>query len=141
MYQQTALTSLDSYKLGHADQYPEGTTKVYSNFTPRNNSYFSAPEEYKTKEILWFGIDVLLKDMNYIWDKTFFSHSKEEVCQEFQTFVAPFVGPKGFNISRIEKLHDLGYLPLEIKALQEGSFVPIGVPVLTITNTYPVPDM
>lgn len=137
MYQQTALTSLDSYKLGHADQYPEGTTKVYSNFTPRNNSYFNAPEEYKTKEILWFGIQMLLKDMNNIWDKTFFSRSKDEVCQEFQTFVAPFVGPKGFNISRIEKLHDLGYLPLEIKALQEGSLVPVGVPVLTITNTHP----
>jgi nicotinamide phosphoribosyltransferase len=35
----------------------------------------------------------------------------------------------------LEQLHDLGYLPLEIKALPEGSVVNVGVPVLTITNT------
>jgi nicotinic acid phosphoribosyltransferase len=26
----------DAYKLGHMEQYPEGTTLVYSNFTARN---------------------------------------------------------------------------------------------------------
>ncbi len=31
----TAITLLDSYKLGHIHQYPDNTTKVYSNFTPR----------------------------------------------------------------------------------------------------------
>lgn len=36
-----------------------------------------------------------------------------------------------------DKLIDLGYLPLEIKALPEGSFCPIGVPFLTIKNTHP----
>ena len=35
-FTQTALTSIDSYKTAHPDQYPEGTTKVYSNFTPRS---------------------------------------------------------------------------------------------------------
>lgn len=137
VYQQTALSSLDSYKLGHADQYPEGTTKVYSNFTPRSNFHFNAPDTYKTNEILWFGIQAFLNDMQNIWEQTFFSQNKESICKEFQEFVSPFVGPKGFNISRIERLHALGYLPLEIKALPEGSFVPVGVPVLTITNTHP----
>jgi nicotinamide phosphoribosyltransferase len=29
------LLSTDAYKLGHKDQYPKGTTMVYSNLTPR----------------------------------------------------------------------------------------------------------
>ena len=34
-------------------------------------------------------------------------------------------------------LHDLGYLPMKIKALPEGSFVPIRVPMFTMYNTKP----
>ena len=37
----------------------------------------------------------------------------------------------------IASLHDLGYLPIEIKALPEGSRVPMRVPCLTIVNTLP----
>lgn len=29
----------DFYKLSHREQYPEGTTKVYSTLTPRSNKY------------------------------------------------------------------------------------------------------
>ncbi|NDE96100.1 MAG: hypothetical protein EB045_03140 [Actinobacteria bacterium] len=36
-----------------------------------------------------------------------------------------------------EALHDLGYLPLEIRAAQEGSFVKCGVPALVLWNTHP----
>jgi nicotinamide phosphoribosyltransferase len=35
----------------------------------------------------------------------------------------------------IEKLHTLGYLPIEIKALPEGSKVPMKVPCITVVNT------
>lgn len=34
-FKQTAVTSLDSYKLGHSDQYAPDTEYVFSNFTPR----------------------------------------------------------------------------------------------------------
>ena len=34
-----ALLATDGYKVGHHQQYPEGTTLVYSNFTPRSNKY------------------------------------------------------------------------------------------------------
>lgn len=134
-FNQTALTSIDSYKLGHAEQYPEGTTKVYSNFTPRSNLHFNVPAEYKTNKIVWFGLQAFLAELKDIWDTTFFNQPKNVVVAEFQELVAPFCGPNGFNVKRLEELHDLGYLPLEIKALPEGSRVNIGVPVLTITNT------
>ena len=29
----------DGYKTGHHRMYPDGTTLVYSNFTPRSNKY------------------------------------------------------------------------------------------------------
>ena len=32
----------DGYKTGHHQQYPKGTTLVYSNFTPRSNKYAPA---------------------------------------------------------------------------------------------------
>ena len=44
---------------------------------------------------------------------------------------------KNFNTKHIEELHDLGYLPIEIKALEEGTEVPVSVPILTLKNTLP----
>ena len=136
MFKQTALTSLDSYKLGHADQYPANTTKVYSNFTPRSDSHFNVPSEYKDGKIVWFGSQGFLQELKQIWQETFFDQPLLNVVKQCEIFV-PFCGPNGFDIKRIQALHKLGYLPLEIKALPEGSRVPIGVPVLTITNTLP----
>ena len=133
---QTALTSIDSYKLGHGEMYPEGTTKVYSNFTPRSMSHFNVPDVDKAdKKIVWFGLQGFLHELNQVWSETFFDLPEDEVANEFNEFVAPFCGPNGFNIERVRELHRIGYLPLEIKSLPEGVRVPIGVPVLTITNT------
>lgn len=137
MFKQTALSSVDSYKLGHADQYPAGTTKVYSNFTPRTDHHFNVPEQYKDGCIVWFGLQGFLQEMKEIWDETFFNLEKEVVVAEAAELYAPFCGPNGFDVSRIEELWEAGYLPLEIKALPEGSIVPVNVPVLTITNTDP----
>ena len=137
MFKQTALTSVDSYKLGHADQYPAGTTKVYSNFTPRSEWHFNVPDQYKDGHITWFGLQGFLQEMRSVWNTSFFLAEKEDVLAEAAEIYAPFCGPNGFNTNRLEALWDLGYLPLEIKSLPEGARVPIGVPVLTITNTLP----
>lgn len=136
-FTQTALTSIDSYKTAHADQYPEGTTKVYSNFTPRSLKHLQVPRQCGTIRVVWFGLQAFLNDLQSVWQETFFDQSKDEVVAEFMELVGPFCGPRGFNQSRIEWLHDLGYLPIEIKSLPEGTLVPAGVPVLTITNTLP----
>lgn len=129
-----ALFCIDSYKLGHADQYPEGITKVYSNFTPRSAKHFLS-QGFERNDIVFFGLQVLLTDMQDSFSE-FFSSPKEQVLNDFKETVLPFVGPNGINMKRFEALHDLGYLPVCIKALPEGSYVPVGVPVLTITNTH-----
>lgn len=137
MFKQTALTSLDSYKLGHADQYPAGTTKVYSNFTPRSEWHFNVPDQYKDGKVVWFGLQGFLQEMQSVWDQTFFNVDIEAELADVAEIYAPFCGPNGFNLDRLRALHNLGYLPLEIKALPEGTRVPVNVPVLTITNTLP----
>jgi len=47
------------------------------------------------------------------------------------------LGEGAVPIDHIEALHDLGYLPLKIKALEEGSRVNIKVPMFTVINTIP----
>jgi len=39
------------------------------------------------------------------------------------------------EVDHIEALHDLGYLPIEVRALPEGTEVPIGVPMFVLWNT------
>lgn len=137
MFRQTALTSVDSYKLAHADMFPAGTTRVYSNFTPRSDHYFNVPPKYKDGKVVWFGMQAFLQEMDNVWNETFFDRFWEDVKDEFESFVVPFAGPNGFNMDRVRALHSLGYLPLQFKALPEASLVPIGVPVMTVTNTHP----
>jgi nicotinamide phosphoribosyltransferase len=40
------------------------------------------------------------------------------------------------NYEKIEKLHALGYLPIQIKALPEGTRTPVKLPMFEITNTH-----
>lgn len=124
----------DGYKLDHRRQYPEGTEYVYSNWTPRSCQYFPEASE----GIVVFGIEYFIK--KYLleeFNKNFFSRPKEEVIEEFSRRINTFLGPNQVGINHISALHDLGYLPIEIKALPEGTLCPIGVPVLTVINTVP----
>ena len=133
---QTALTSIDSYKLAHLVMWPEETNMAYANFTPRSNHHFNVPKEYKKDGLaVWFGLQAFLHEMVEIWDTTFFSVPKNKVISEFAELVAPFCGDQGLDTSKLEELHDYGRLPLLIRALPEGTLVPMGVPVLTIERT------
>lgn len=68
----------------------------------------------------------------------FFNKPKKEAVEEFKHRIDTFLGPDNqVGTSHIEALHDLGYLPIEIKALPEGTLCPIKVPALTFKNTHP----
>ena len=124
----------DGYKLGHHFQYPKGTEMVYSNWTPRSCKYF--PEASEGSVV--FGIQYLIKE--YLikqFNENFFNLPKEQAIKEFHDRVDNFVGISNVGIEHIEALYDLGYLPIEIKALPEGSVCPIRVPMMTIKNTLP----
>ena len=122
----------DGYKTGHHLQYPKGTTLVYSNFTPRSNKY--APKG--CDQLVSFGQQMVMKQINEAFQKEFFSKPKGEVCGEMKRELSMYLGTD-YDVTHFEELHDLGYLPIHVKGIEEGTLVPIKVPVLTIYNTHP----
>lgn len=122
----------DGYKTGHNKMYPKGTTLVYSNFTPRSNKY--APKG--CDEVVSFGQQMVMKQIHEAFQRDFFSQPKDVVCGEMKEELTMYLG-MDYDVTHFEKLHDLGYLPIEVKAISEGTMVPIKVPVLTIYNTHP----
>ena len=61
----------------------------------------------------------------------------EKVIADYKRRIVTSLGAGLPTYEHLEKLHDLGYLPIEIKALPEGSKVPMKVPCITIVNTIP----
>jgi nicotinamide phosphoribosyltransferase len=126
------LLLTDGYKVGHHMQYPEGTTLVYSNFTPRSNKY--APKG--CDKLVSFGQQMIMKQIHEAFRDEFFNKMKDQVCGEMKRELSMYLGTD-YDVTHFEKLHDLGYLPIHVKILEEGTLVPMRVPVLTIYNTHP----
>ena len=122
----------DGYKTGHHQQYPKGTSLVYSNFTPRSNKY--APKG--CDHVVSFGQQMVMQQIHDAFQKDFFSQPKDVVCGQMRDELSMYLGTE-YDVTHFEKLHDLGYLPISVKALPEGTMAPIKVPVLTIYNTHP----
>lgn len=126
------LLLCDGYKTSHKKMYPQGTTLVYSNYTCRSSKRM--PEN--AQDIVVFGIQYMIKYINDIFKKDFFDKPKDGVCQEAKSYLTAYLGSE-YNVSHFEALHDLGYLPIEIKALEEGTVIKAGIPLFTIKNTLP----
>jgi nicotinamide phosphoribosyltransferase len=126
---------IDGYKTGHKDQYPENTQEVYSNFTPRNNKHFKSWNN--DNKVVFFGLQYFIKDFIIKeWNNNFFNRPKHEVIDEYQELLSEYLGSKQ-DTYHLERLHDLGYLPIVIKAVDEGTVTPIKTPLITIKNTLP----
>lgn len=119
------LLLVDSYKVHHTKMYPEGMTKLYSNFTPRK-SRISGIDKVVVFGVQHFVKEYLIENFN-AW---FFHRDRSWIINEYKRHI-------DVDVSHILALHKLGYLPIEIKTLDEGTLCPIGVPMLTITNTHP----
>lgn len=127
---------VDGYKLGHAPMYTSGTSFLYSNLTPRSNKYFAGSALYDGKMVV-FGQTGALQEIYEDWNESFFSQPKEKVIKRYKRRVDMYLGKGVISTRRMEELHDLGFLPLEIKTLDEGSRIGMKIPMLTIKNTLP----
>lgn len=126
------LLLTDGYKVDHRRQYPDGTTLVYSNWTPRKSRIENV------EEVVFFGLQYFIK--KYIihdFEEYFFKQPKEEVIKKYSRRINNYLGENQVGTKHIEDLHDLGYIPMVFKALPEGSSVPIRVPMFTMFNTKP----
>jgi nicotinamide phosphoribosyltransferase len=122
---------IDFYKADHRSQYPRGTREVYSNFTARKSRIDGVDK------VVFFGLQYVIKE--YLisqFNDNFFGRDVDEVCDEYKQLMEESLGIV-FDVQHVRDLHNLGYLPLEIKALSEGSVVPLQVPLMTIKNTIP----
>jgi nicotinamide phosphoribosyltransferase len=126
------LLLTDGYKTGHHLQYPKGTTLVYSNFTPRSNKY--APKG--CEQVVSFGQQMVMKQIHDMFQTYFFNKPKEDVISEIKQEMSWYLNTE-YDTTHFEKLYDLGYLPIAVKGIEEGTLAPIKVPVLTIYNTHP----
>lgn len=129
-YHLNPACSTDGYKTGHHLMYVPGVKKVYINFTPRNVNRMPA----EAKSVVVFAVNLTLKYINDLWANNFFLRKKEEVCGEAKEYLSNYLG-MDYDVTHFEKLHDLGYLPIKVKALPEGSVVEAGIPILTVVNT------
>ncbi len=110
----------DSYKQSHFLQYPKGTQKVFSYLEARTGTGF--------QDIVFFGLQYIIKN-------TLMSQITMKDVDFAQSFFSQQVGPFNYDGWRyIVEKHN-GYLPLEIKAVPEGTVLARGNVLVTIENT------
>jgi nicotinamide phosphoribosyltransferase len=122
---QNLVLMTDSYKFTHWRQYPPGTQKVYSYIESRGGMF---------EDLVFFGLQYYLK--RYLQGAVFTLEDIEEADQ----FCRQHFGQEGyFNRQGWLELHRRyeGKLPLEIKAVPEGTVVPISNVLMTVENTDP----
>lgn len=128
----SSIHNSDFYKTDHRRQYPANTTEVYSNLTARGSRIPTIDK------VVVFGLQYFVQEYLITrFNADFFDKPKAEVVGDYKDLLDASLGPNAITMDHVEALHDLGYLPLIIKALPEGSRCPMRVPFLTIKNTHP----
>ena len=121
----------DVYKEFHSRAYHPDVTEVYANFTSRSGKLSNVENNDK---VAFVGLQYFIK--SYLQDEwaEFFNVDKVSAVANHKRILSAMLGYP-VNVKYLENLHDLGYLPLKIKALPEGSLVPYLVPPITVVNT------
>lgn len=131
------LNAADFYKFSHRNMYDAKASLLYSNFTPRSDKLANVLPDFDHK-VVFFGLQAVVKWLLIdLWNREFFQQPKNKVVAQYKRRCDTSLGKDSVKVDHIEALHDLGYLPILIKALPEGSRVNIRVPVFTIQNTVP----
>ncbi len=74
-------------------------------------------------KMVFFGLQFALAHMVEQWDQNFFKKDKEKVIKRFARRVKNSIGPEYGKqmVESLGKLHDLGYLPIEVRSIEEGN--------------------
>lgn len=122
----------DFYKIVHRVQYPPETEYVLATWIARGSRIPGIDK------VVAFGFQSFIKTwlIDY-FNEYFFEQPKEEVLAEYARIIQFTLNDPDPDTSHLSALHDLGYLPLDIRAVAEGTRVPVRVPMLTIENTLP----
>jgi len=115
------LLNTDSYKVSMFKQYPAGTTGVYSYIESRGGEYDTT---------LFFGLQAFIKE--YLLEPI--TQADIDVADEILT-----AHGEPFNRAGWQYILDQhkGFLPLVIRAVPEGTVVPVSNVLATVENTDP----
>jgi nicotinamide phosphoribosyltransferase len=115
------ILNADSYKYSQFNQYPDGTEYIYSYIESRGGVY---------DETVFFGLQAFIQE--YLTDPI-----TMDMIDEAEAIILAHGEP--FNREGWEyilNVHD-GFLPVEIKAVPEGTIVPVKNILASIINTDP----
>lgn len=113
------ILDVDSYKVTHFNQYPQNTKKLYAYIEARN---------LNSEELIFFGLQAFVK-------KYLLNPITQDDIDEAEKFLLSHIGV--FNRDDWEYILNEhgGFLPIEIKSLDEGTVTNKKIPLLDITNT------
>lgn len=118
------LLATDVYKMSHMVAYCPGTDYVYSYLCARSDRYY--------RKLVWFGLQYYLQ--RYLTQPA--THDDvAEFCAYYQSIIGQ--QPSIDIVNKLTALADLGYWPLRIKALPEGTLVPVKNALMTVESTRP----
>ncbi|MGE0668671.1 MAG: nicotinate phosphoribosyltransferase [Sphingomonadales bacterium] len=115
------VLNTDSYKTSHYLQYPPGIRRVFAYVESRGGAYDRS---------LFFGLQAILKQE---FERPVTRRDVDEARELLREHGVPF-NIRGWDL--LLERHG-GRLPVEIRAVEEGSLVPTRQPLMTVVNTDP----
>lgn len=125
MKRQNLLLLADAYKYSHHKLYLPGTTKIYSYLESRGGAF---------SETVFYGLQYFLKE--YLEGEAFTKADVDEAEALLEGVFGRNQVFKRENFEYILNKHQ-GKLPVRIKAVAEGTVVPVHNALMTIENTDP----
>ena len=121
--EENPLLATDVYKMGHMEQFCPGTEQVYAHLVARSGKTFD--------KTVFLGLQYYMQV--YLARKL-----KPWMAEEFLNARKHILGANSDEVStKIRALAALGYFPISIKAVPEGTVMPVKNVLMTITNTKP----
>lgn len=145
MYNQVSVDAMaDSYKVGMASLHSltvfDKVVEIissYSNFTPRKNAYMQF-SEFSDEKLVVYGTRDTFLNVDRMFRETFFNVNRNQVMKKLKRRTLNHFGSIEDHTKFLRdmgRLHDLGVLPLEVMAIDEGTRYPIGLPLFTVKAT------
>jgi nicotinamide phosphoribosyltransferase len=123
------LYEADGYKVGHPLMIINDTSREYWTWIPRSLKYMPKG----INQIMSAGQQLTWRYIHSIFQENFFDQPID-VARKFVKDMSKYL-MLPYDFSGFEKLHNLGYLPVRIKALEEGTFTDPNIPHMTGINT------
>jgi nicotinamide phosphoribosyltransferase len=129
------ILSTDHYKFIHKGLFPRGMDWLMATWTPRLSRIDGV------NHVVNFGLQGVLAQLTQDFQTGFFDRDIDVVISEIRSEIEATYAKtnprlaREFDYQPFRQLYELGYLPIVVNALPEGSFVPIRVPMFTVANT------